>query len=302
MSNLRVINNRAVLKLGVAEYVWVDAEDRLCSKIRTIQVAFDPEKEEDIPIIERWTAIVEDPGNPRRETTHVLHPCHYLPDPLRPAPSYIVLCEVRDTDDQCVPHNTRAPLRDLVPVENRLLAWWGFRQEYSLEPNDPIKMPQAFERHLRACVDSGLMVQGMAWGRLRYESHGSFKVGHRNMPAQIDPDPASILIVADHLWIARFLLKRIAWEQGQVLNFPIGTRLSVFFSTAEMRESPEGFDKAVARLESIPGDVLPDFHPRITASQQRSTHVEFGPFHAAADPYSMASTILGALVPGNPPE
>jgi hypothetical protein len=213
-------------RLGLADYVWIDDSGTMRSKTRVIPVGVDTAGDP-IPLIERWTT---------HEGSRVvlLSPCHYLPDPLRPQPSFITLCEVRDEDDTCRSSNQRSVLRQALGPDDSI--WWGFRQGYLLDPmfsEPPGKASSkdyflVAERHLGACMDAGLMIHSADFDDV------SFKIGPRGMPQSVDPESPTALVAADHLWMARYLLKKVAREFGLVPNF-VRRRCSVFFSTETMR-------------------------------------------------------------------
>jgi glutamine synthetase len=327
---LRVITGGGDVRLGMAEYVWVDAKAKVRSKSRTIQVASDPDGDP-VPIPENWT--IREGG-----IEFILLPCHYLADPLRPQPSFIVLCEVRDLSDRIAYFNGRAPLRDLV-AKDQWETWWGFTQPYSLWINDLGRTLsigsthyQVAERHFGACMDAGLMIssacrdrppgrEGLIW---------DFKVGPRRLPPSIDPDTPNALVVADHLWIARHLLIRVAREFGLVAQFPWNYRMTVSFSTDRMRadekltvenaqwlseefEARRGEDierlYQHAREDPYYNDETAkkwaeenaphfDFRPRVSAPDHRRTYAECSGWPAAHDPYAVASRVLSLFSQG----
>lgn len=285
---LRVIDQSATQVVGLADYVWHDLEGKVCSKTRIIPVAVD-EHGERTPIIERWAAKDIDPEHPRRDIQLVLHPAHYLPDPLRPEPSYVVLCEARDTQDHPVESNTRARLRKILDKEGgRLGLWWGFRQDYTVERHRAARDIQIHERHLRACVDAGLMIHS---ARV-HPKYRQFQIGPRRLGKEIDDEPIA-LVVADHAWIARYLLTRLAQEDGRKINHPIGTRCSIFFSTADMRESPAGVEvitRVMARANVL-------YTTCLSAADRRHTHIEVVQT-GDSDPYRIIHYILTILCGG----
>src|SRR5262249_56637428 len=61
-----------------------------------------------------------------------------------------------------------------------------------------------------ACIEAGLMIYGINAEVL--PGQWEFQIGYRSFPEE-SADP---LTVADHLWLARWLLYRIAEDQGVV--------------------------------------------------------------------------------------
>lgn len=292
MASLRLIKTEPRV-LGMAEYVWVDAQGMLQSKTRTIPVA--QEDAETVPIIEKWTCTAPHPLG-HREIQYILSPCHYLPDPLRPQPSFIVLCEVRDQADCTVPFNKRSALREKIDLEgNKLGLWWGFRQQYGLvgRASDCHKIA---ERHYGACLDAALYIHSF-----RRESDGiwEFKIGPREAPKTIDLIDPSAEAMADHLWIARHLLIRIGHEAGVDVAFLRQSRCSVFFSTDAMRSL--GVSESVLtglryRLGVSETDHSALFS-RISVSDRQHTFIEDRRGHGDADPYELVGNLMDIFLP-----
>jgi glutamine synthetase len=195
-----------------------------------------------------------------------------VPDPIRGHPNILVLCECLKPDMTPLKGNTR---RLAVERFNRDLAaepWFGLEQEYTMFnadkrtplgwPKDGFPGPQgpyycsvgaenAFgrrivEAHYRACLFAGLKISGIN-GEVM-PGQWEFQIG-----------PATGIEAGDHLWLARYLLTRIAEEFGVVVSFdpkPIpgdwnGAGCHTNFSTKTMRESATGYAeilKAVDRL------------------------------------------------------
>jgi hypothetical protein len=246
-SRFQLIKGGEALGMGLADYVWVNSQGAICFKKKAILISKD-DKGQPVPIVQRWMLSdtdcdCEQPCScPQR--TLILSPCFFLPDPTRPQPSYIILCEVRDTDDHCLPWCYRAPLRKAMRLRGPTarLVWYGFGQSYQLhdldwdgDGNPPPHLSErrflTAERHLGACFDAGLLIHS-AWdmpGATSWE----FKVGVRGFPQDVDPDPPSALVVADHLVVALYLLHKIGAEKGLV---PLLEGQSLFLSTPELRE------------------------------------------------------------------
>lgn len=326
---LRVISGGGEVRLGMAEYIWVAPDAKVRFKSRTIQVATDPNGDP-VPIPENWSV--------REGAEFVLVPCHYLADPLRPQPSFLVLCEVRDLSDRIAHFNRRAELRDLV-AHDQWDTWWGFTQPYSLgfnEAGSSLVLERAHyqvaERHFGACMDAGLMISSASWDRPlgREGLVWEFKVGPRRLPQSIDPDAPNALVIADHLWIARQLLVRVAREYGLVAQFPWNHRMTVSFSTAKMRASEETtrsnalwmskefearrgedieklyrharedsrYTEETARRWAEDNAPHFDFRPRVSAPDRSRTYAECSGWPAAHDPYVVASRVLSLFSKG----
>ena len=248
MARLQVIKGGDVMGMGLADYLWVGPKGDVMSKKKTILIGKN-EKGDPVPLVQRWSfeeKIHKDHccNKPNEcdcgmiPQTRILVPCFFLPDPTRPQPNYLVLCEVRDAADQCLPDCHRSTLRKAMDQRGSTakLVWFGFEQDYALEQDtgeaDLSEKPfLASERHLGACFDAGLLIHS-AFNMPGYVPW-DFKVGVRGFPQDLDPDPPSALVVADHLVIARYIMQKIGGEKGL---FPEWQDLSIFVSTPELRE------------------------------------------------------------------
>jgi glutamine synthetase len=252
-----------------AEYIWLDGAtptQRLRSKTRI--VAF-PENE---PVtLEAFPTWSFDGSSTYQADGHdsdlILKPATWIPDPLRGAGHFLVLCEVLEPDGTPHATNTRARLRQVLAAgaaEHE--PWLGFEQEYTLlQGSSPLGFPAAgfpapqgpyycgvgadvafgrpvVEAHTRACIEAGLMIYGINAEVL--PGQWEFQIGYRGL-AQESADP---LTVADHLWLARWLLYRIAEEFHVVPTLapkPVkgdwnGSGLHTNFSTRATRAPASG--------------------------------------------------------------
>ena len=186
----------------------------------------------------------------------MLKPVFVCPDPVRGGDNKLVMCEVLHTD--MTPHatNKRAELVAGRGEVQQHDLWFGIEQEYTFFdgvkplgwPDNGFPAPQfgyycgvgadevfgrdIVEEHMDACLTAGLKLVG---------------INAEVMPAQweFQIGPASPVEVADHLWVARWLLYRIAEDYGATATLdpkPVkgdwnGAGAHTNFSTKEMRES-----------------------------------------------------------------
>ena len=203
-----------------AEYIWIDGTEpsaRVRSKTKILADG------KELPI---WgfdgSSTNQAPGN---NSDCVLQPVASYPDPIRGGDDVIVMCEVLLPD--MTPHetNTRAKLRPLAEKYADQEPLFGIEQEYTFFkegrplgfPPNGFPAPQAFyycgvgadevfgrdvvEAHLEACLDAGLGISGIN-GEVM-PGQWEFQVG-----------PLSPLDVSDQLWVARWLLYRVAEDFG----------------------------------------------------------------------------------------
>jgi len=212
-----------------------------------------------------------------------LKPVTVVKDPLRNngKNNWLVLCEVFNADGE-TPHksNMRAKLRDLykdldISEKEALI---GFEQEYTFMV--PEKGPLGFqtgahyraaqgpyycgvgadvvygrnivEAHTLACLEAGLSLYGTNAEVM--PGQWEFQIGPKKMDDKADP-----LRMSDHLWLARFLLHRIAEDHGVDATLdckPVegdwnGAGMHTNFSTASMRNDGgiEVINAAIKKLE-----------------------------------------------------
>jgi glutamine synthetase len=245
-----------------AEYIWIDGTEptaRLRSKTKILA---------DGAELGIWgfdgSSTNQAPG---KNSDCVLRPVFSCPDPLRGDPHVLVMCEVLLTD--MTPHttNTRAQLEAVAGKFTAQEPLFGIEQEYTFfEDGRPLGFPaggfpapQGFyycgvgadevygrdivEAHLDACLIAGLGVSG---------------INAEVMPGQweFQVGPLSPLAVSDQLWLARWLLYRIAEEFGVSATLdpkPVkgdwnGAGAHTNFSTKAMRESYDPIIKACEAL------------------------------------------------------
>jgi glutamine synthetase len=199
----------------------------------------------------------------------VLQPVYSCPDPLRGPKDILVMCEVLLTDFTPHPTNTRAACVEAAEEYADFECWFGLEQEYTFMKNGrpygwPIegfpapqgpyycgvggdKMPgrDIVERHTAACMQAGLAIEG---------TNAEVMMGQWEF--QIGTLPP--LEVADQLWVARWLLFRIAEDFGVFATLepkPVfgdwnGAGCHTNFSTKAMREEG-GWDAIIAGCEAL---------------------------------------------------
>jgi glutamine synthetase len=248
-----------------AEYIWIDGTEpsaRVRSKTKILADG------KELPI---WgfdgSSTNQAPGS---NSDCVLQPVASFPDPIRGGDDVLVMCEVLLPD--MTPHatNTRAKLRPLAEQYADQEPLFGIEQEYTFFrdgrplgfPPNGFPAPQAFyycgvgadevfgrdvvEAHLEACLDAGLGISG---------------INAEVMPGQweFQVGPLSPLDVSDQLWMARWLLYRVAEDFGVAATLdpkPVkgdwnGAGAHTNFSTNAMRED---YKAIITACEALGGE------------------------------------------------
>jgi glutamine synthetase len=186
----------------------------------------------------------------------LLKPVMMKKDPTRGEGDILVMCEVMDPKGKPHVSNARAHLREVAKRNASEEAWFGIEQEYTLYDDSgwPLGFPKGgyaapqgpyycgvgtgkvfgrdlVEDHLDACMEAGLTLSG---------------INAEVMPGQweFQVGPLGPLEVSDELWLARWLLYRLAEEHGVVVSLapkPVtegewnGAGAHTNFSTKTMR-------------------------------------------------------------------
>ena len=238
-----------------AEYIWIDGH-KPTAKLRSKTKVFEgPVKSLDD--ISMWgfdgSSTMQAEGS---DSDCMLKPVYYLPDPIRGGDDILVMNEVRKPDGSIHESNTRARLVEIAEKHKDEDAWFGIEQEYTFFkgrsplgwPNGGYPAPQGpfycgvgadevfgrdiVEDHMDICVQAGIQISG---------------VNAEVMPGQWEFQVGSLgpLEVSDQLWIARWILYRIAENYGVNATLhpkPVkgdwnGAGAHANFSTKLMREN-----------------------------------------------------------------
>ena len=234
-----------------AEYIWIDGQ-KPTAKMRCKTMVLPEGKEPPV-----WgfdgSSTEQAPGE---ASDCVLNPVYVCPDPIRGGDNVLVMCEVLLTDMTPHPTNERAKCAAAAERYASHEAWFGIEQEYTFFdgikplgwPDNGFPAPQGgyycgvgadevfgreiVEMHLDACLLAGIQVSG---------------INAEVMPGQweFQVGPLGPLEVSDQLWVARWLLYRIAEEFGVTATLepkPVkgdwnGAGAHTNYSTKAMRES-----------------------------------------------------------------
>ena len=234
-----------------AEYIWIDGVKPTPTLRSKTKVMADDEK------ISVWGfdgSSTEQAGGESSDC--VLRPVFSCPDPIRGGKNILVMCDVLQAkDDSPHPTNTRASLAEVAKKYADQEMIYGIEQEYTMLRLDgtPYGFPvggfpapqgpyycgvgagrvvgrEIIEEHTQACIDAGLMISGTNAEVM--PGQWEFQIG-----------PADALTVSDHMYVARWLLQRIAEDYDVVISFAAkpmkgdwnGAGAHTNFSTKAMR-------------------------------------------------------------------
>ncbi|XP_012280293.1 glutamine synthetase 2 cytoplasmic [Orussus abietinus] len=245
----------------LVRYIWIDGTgEALRSKTRTLD--FIPKDPKDCPT---WTydgsSTYQADG---ADSDIYLYPAALYDDPFQRGNNKLLLCETylpnkrpTKTNKRCLANEAMEAVKDLEP-------WFGIEQEYTLLDMDgrPFGWPkngfpgpqgpyycgvgadkvtarEIVESHYRACLYAGVKIAGTNAEVM--PSQWEFQVG-----------PCTGIAAGDDLWMARFLLHRIAEEYGVVVTLdpkPVngpwnGAGAHTNFSTKPMRQ-----ENGIAEIE-----------------------------------------------------
>jgi len=278
-----------------AEYIWIDGTEptALCrSKTKIV------EDGADLPI---WGF----DGSSTNQATGdksdcVLKPVASFPDPIRGGDDKLVMCEVMLVNGKPHPTNTRAALVRAAKKYKAHEPLFGIEQEYTFfQGGRPLGFPpggfpapqggyycgvgddeihgrQIVEDHMDALITAGISLSG---------------INAEVMPGQweFQIGPLGPLEVADQLWVARWLLYRIAEDYGVTATLdpkPVagdwnGAGAHTNFSTKEMREDGgyayiEAACKALGKKATLHiANYGVGVEQRLTGAHETQRHDEF---------------------------
>jgi glutamine synthetase len=257
------------------EYIWIDGQIPT-AKMRCKTRILDTEKDlvHHIDEIPEWgfdgsSTYQADTGNSDCD----LKPVYVLPDPLLGSPNVLVMCEVFLPDGNPHPSNSRRSLAEAAEKYKSHDPLFGIEQEYTLydpESGRPLRWPlgrgfpapqgryycgvgsdevyggEFIREHTAMCLGAGIGLYGTN-GEVM-PSQWEFQIG--TLPP---------LVVADHLWLARWLMYRLGEKRRIVMKLdskPIsgdwnGAGAHTNFSTRAMREAPGGLKTITDACERL---------------------------------------------------
>jgi len=272
----------------MAEYVWIDGTgEGLRSKCRTMDS--EPQKPEDLPV---WnfdgSSTYQAEGS---NSDMYLYPCAIFRDPFRGGKNKLVLCDVYKFNHKPAETNHRKTCKEAMEKAKDQHPWFGIEQEYTLLDTDghPFGWPKngfpgpqgpyycgvgtnkvygrdIVEAHYRACLYAGVKIGGC---------------NAEVMPAQweFQIGPCEGIEMGDHLWMARYILQRVAEDFFVVVTLdpkPVegdwnGAGAHCNYSTLDMRNKGgiKVIEEAIERLSKHHVRHIKAYDPREGKDNER---------------------------------
>lgn len=270
MSDKKALEKYMQLDCGTlcqAMYVWIDGTgENLRGKTRTFEK---PPK--DVSELPEWNYDGSSTGQAIGSNSDCyLKPVRIFPDPFRGKPHILVLAEVLKSDKSPADTNHRFSCKRVMDKVKDEIPWFGMEQEWTMMDTDghPYRWPKqgypgpqgpyycavgannvygrdVVEAHYRACLYAGIQISGTNAEVM--PSQWEYQVG-----------PCEGIEMGDQLWMARYLLCRVAEDFGVVVSIdpkPVkgnwnGAGCHVNYSTEKMR-NPGGKAEIINAIKKL---------------------------------------------------
>lgn len=239
--------------ITLVEYVWIGGNNELRSKTKVLNK--DINEVNDLPIWNFDGSSTQQADG--KDSEVIIKPRALFNDPFRMRNHKLVLCDTYTPNDEPLLNNHRVWANELFEQKLDEEPWFGLEQEYFLmdsKTNLPLGFGEdktqgqfycsagadnAFgrnvaEKHLYACIHAGIKISGI-----------NAEVAPGQWEFQIGPCVG--IEEGDHLWMARYLLQRVAEQHGVIVNLepkPVkgdwnGSGCHTNYSTKNMRNGKD---------------------------------------------------------------
>jgi glutamine synthetase len=245
---------------NILEYIWLGGKYELRSKIKVVELSNPLLSLQDIKDIPAWNYDGSSTEQATGENSEMnLLPVGIYKNPLSKHnyPSFLIWCETRDKDNKPLGSNNRHSANLIFNQALQEEPWYGLEQEFFIlnkeicdtlrkkTNGDEITQGQYYcsvggknamlrhivDKHMIACIDAGLNISGTNAEVAPYQ--WEFQIG-----------PCTGIQAGDQLWVARYLLEKIAEEEGYYIDWspkPFvkinGSGCHTNFSTQSMRQN-----------------------------------------------------------------
>ena len=280
--------------MNIGEYVWLDSNNKFCSKIRVFDILQSPV----------WNYDGSSTGQATTESSEItLFPVewfkHPLMEPIEGFTIYLIICATYDINNNPLPNNHFHLANEYFNINPDEVPWFGLEQEYfffknnnilGMKPtldiiknklyycntiNQPILGEKVALEHMNACLKAGIIISGINAEVVC--GQWEFQVG-----------PCTGIQAGNHMMAARFLLEKIAIKEGLEIDYhpkPIsrmnGSGCHVNFSTKKMRED-NGYEiilNAIQKLELNHENMMKDYgeynNMRMTGKHETASYNKF---------------------------
>lgn len=208
------MNTNMNINMNYYEYIWIDNEGKTRSKTMVGDSSLNSIQH--LPI---WNYDGSSTDQAKGKNTEInLYPIKMVPDPFRKN-GYLILCDIDRK------YSTRTKAAEVFDKYYSYDFWFGLEQEYFILPlDDGIELDKTqgkyycgvggrdskermiAEEHLNACLYSGLTISGI--NAEVANGQWEFQVG---IAKGID--------AADQLFLARYILERIAEKHERIISY-----------------------------------------------------------------------------------
>ena len=286
-------------KINIVEYVWLGGNGELRSKARS----WSNDPYQGLP---DWnydgSSTAQASGN---DSEVVIKPRTVFKCPFRKN-GFLVICDTYKPDGEPLEGNHRHWANSIFEKNLDAQPWYGLEQEYFLiskETGKPLGFPkdgypnpqgqyycsvgtgnalgrEIADEHYQCCLDAGIKISGI--NAEVAPGQWEFQVG-----------PVEGINAGDHLWMARYLLQRVAEKHNILVNLepkPVlgdwnGSGCHANFSTEDMRKGTkdknglEVIDEAIEKLSLRHNDHMKVYGTgnelRMTGAHETSRYDQF---------------------------
>lgn len=251
----------------VVEYIWLDSNMKFRSKSRVVKLIVSNKPRNQLLTtyhnavllqIPDWNYDGSSTGQAEGSDSEImLNPVKLFYDPFRSGCDLLAWCETYFPNGEPTLSNKRPYANRIFEQHLHLEPWYGIEQEYFIinpDTNLPLGFDQENEPEPQGPYYCGIGTK-YSFGRNLAETHLRLcmraNINISGINAEVAPGqweyqvgPCQGIDAADQLWVSRYILERLAEDQGYVISFhpkPVkgdwnGSGCHTNFSTREMRE------------------------------------------------------------------